>query len=587
MKNTTRLAFSVYALALVLATSGAYAGSYDPTCDGNYVTLSFANMFQDPKYNGNQYTLPDKYAQFTPSLCGPDYFPWGSKSTDSDAPKLLTGDLAMFCYRIQAPAGSPYLGEEYDGKNVTGWKLQGWYTDTNSGMVAATEEIIIPAPASSENGLFSVDASEQYFEQAPETTDWRYSFEPIWDDLVYKLTLNTNCNSSSCGMNGVPGAIGVNYWLYVDGTGLYLSDDPNRLNLMTNSSNPVKSLPTRTGYTFEGFNVSGVYSEDNHCTPATLEAARKCMWITSNGHAVRDDLGKFYVESQGTAEPITTLKANWRPNEFNVRYNMTGGIPSAWLSNGYDMIPTDDVVESCVYDGACAVKANQPASDTFKFLGWKCTSSNCPANLKDKLLQTGDSLQNATAVDGAEITLTAQWAVRTYPVNVYAKWGDTTPLTTVYHVYNNGYYASEEAATNHTVLADLYAAVTKPTNGDNQLRGWVFGDNDNPVSATPVEVDTESLTEEYAEDAVFATRDGNFPAGGGYSWFIAGEDNQTLSVYGTWARNCAANLPNVATCELVVMEDGTVWYKNACDTGFHMYLDGEIVYKENMDKTSD
>ena len=95
-----------------------------------------------------------------------------------------------------------------------------------------------------------------------------------------------------------------------------------------------------------------------------------------------------------------------RPNTFNVQYagngNTGGNAPSA---------PT-----SCTYNGTCNAPANTYTKTGWTFTGWTCTSSS--GSCASATYAVGADISTATSVNGATITLTAQWEQDVYIISL-------------------------------------------------------------------------------------------------------------------------------------------------------------------------
>ncbi len=122
-------------------------------------------------------------------------------------------------------------------------------------------------------------------------------------------------------------------------------------------------------------------------------------------------------------------------NTFNVAYNAGGGTGSAPTS------PT-----SCTYNGTCNAPSNTYTRANYTFTGWKCTSSS--GSCASSTYAPGASISKATTVNGATITLTAQWMP-----NVQAS-ASTKTLT-----YNGS------TPTNGTAQSCANVSVTAPSSG--------------------------------------------------------------------------------------------------------------------------
>lgn len=148
---------------------------------------------------------------------------------------------------------------------------------------------------------------------------------------------------------------------------------------------------TRTGYTFDGWG------------DARLEANQQYTYESTDN---------MY------------LPAQWAANKFKIEYN----------GNGATNTPTHSPTE-CTYDRECTAPQNRFTLTGSNFSGWKCTGGGESCN--GNIIAAGDSLKNATATNGATITLTAQWGTNTFKVNYSGGTGATgtppsSPTTCTY-----------------------------------------------------------------------------------------------------------------------------------------------------------
>lgn len=571
MKNINKLSFSMLALVAALASTDAMAGSYNPTCDGNNAKISYESMGLNPTYNPNLVTNP-KYKNFTATMCAMEPFVWGAKVGNTSAPQVMNSDLATFCYRVQAASSSKYMADEYAGKLVTGWQVTGIKADGATSFTKITDgpTLNVTGKGTTENPYLAVDASIANFGQAPSEVGMTYEFTPIWDVYTYELTLNPNVGWGKPVVGTDLTSNSGTTRLFVDGTGIYT--DMNRTRMLTVDGANTIVTPSKSGYTFVGY---GKTASATACTDTSFDAT-KCLWIDAAGKVTKDNLGQYVIDDE-----ITELDAVWRAHKFTVRYDIAAGIPSGWQGTATttNMPPQHE----CTFDEDCTVTSVVPKSAYLEFAGWKCTGCRAAVATSDTVLTPGYNITNATAGEGT-ITLTAQWTVRTHPVNFYTTNASTSTVDTLYFVWGGHWFDSiADAATGPTKkLTTAPAAITGATNNGYKQRGWVFSDD---AAYTPlVEEDAGALT----ASTLVVDRDGNlYSASNILGGRISSEQSTTVSVYGAWARPCATNLANVDTCELVIMNDGAVWYKNACDTGYHMGTNNDPVYNENMDKKAD
>ena len=178
----------------------------------------------------------------------------------------------------------------------------------------------------------------------------------------------------------------------------------------------VKDAITRTGYKFNTWRCSGD--------------------VACNGENIAPSTDLFNVSIDGSTVKLTGV---WDPNKFNVVYDGNGGTT--------DVNPIEPSV--CFYGQNCFAPENMYVYDGYDFTNWTCTcdSGTCVS----EVINEGDNISTLTSVDGATITLTAQW-MRTpeFPFQVtttsdttefafyinatgrfYVDWGDGTKYETI------------------------------------------------------------------------------------------------------------------------------------------------------------
>ena len=197
-----------------------------------------------------------------------------------------------------------------------------------------------------------------------------------WTPVTYTVTYNAN------GGSGAPSAQTKTH-----GVDLTLSS----------------TKPTRTGYTFNGWNTNSSGTGTNYASG-----------------------GKY------TANANVTLYAKWTPVTYTVTYNANGGsgAPSAQTkTHGVDL----------------TLSSTKPTRTGYTFNGWNTNSSETGTNY----------------ASGGKYTANAN-------VTLYAKW---TPVTyTVTYNANGGSGAPSAQTKNHGV--DLTLSSTKPTRTGYTFNGW-------------------------------------------------------------------------------------------------------------------
>ena len=130
-------------------------------------------------------------------------------------------------------------------------------------------------------------------------------------------------------------------------------------------------VPTRTGYTFQGWSTSSSATTASYQPGAT-----------------------FSIDSN------TTLYAVWKVNTYTVKYNANGG--SGTMSDS-----------SHTYDVSKSLTTNAFTKPGCTFIGWSTSSSVTTATYTD-----GQSVKNLTPINGST-------------VNLYAVWQDSTAVLSV------------------------------------------------------------------------------------------------------------------------------------------------------------
>ena len=203
--------------------------------------------------------------------------------------------------------------------------------------------------------------------------------------------------------------------------------------------------PTKTGYTFNGWTVSG--------TGASMSGTSLTI---------------------GTND--VTLTANWTANTYTVTYNLDGGTKgsSAPTSGTYDSVLTID----------------NPTRTGYTFNGWTVTSGLNTSTAKygtssssvttaissSSTKVTATYFKNLTATNGESITLTANWTVNTYTITYNLDGG-----TSGTNAPTSGTYGS-------TVTVD------NPTKTGYTFNGWTVSGTGASMSGTSLTIGAGNIT---------------------------------------------------------------------------------------------
>ncbi|MBQ3005149.1 MAG: InlB B-repeat-containing protein, partial [Clostridia bacterium] len=187
------------------------------------------------------------------------------------------------------------------------------------------------------------------------TTSGTVNLYAVWVPSTYKITYNAN------GGSGAPSAQTKAY-----GTALTLSS----------------TVPTRTGYTFAGWNTKSDGTGTNYASGASY-----------------------------TNNAVATLYAKWTAITYTVKYNANGGTGS--MSNS-----------THTYGTAKALTANDFTRTNYTFLGWSTSSTATAETYTDC-----QSVKNLTSTSSGTVNLYAVWALSTKVYTV--KYNDGTNLFTL------------------------------------------------------------------------------------------------------------------------------------------------------------
>ena len=223
-----------------------------------------------------------------------------------------------------------------EGCTLTGWKVQG--TDTK------------------------VENITKYSELVADYLVTEVTLEAQWSENTYTVKYDTN--------GGNPAAITDKTNVKFKDTGLLPPDNP-----------------TRTGYSFAGWEVDGKQVKD----------------ATTYKELVADD----------TVNSVT-LKAQWKEKEYTVKYDTNGGTPTA-------ISPKEHVK----FWDADLIPADTMTKPGYLFSGWTYNMAPVSDNNKYSDLVLDDTVTS--------ITLVAQWTPKSYKVNYDVNGGkpDNYPSETV------------------------------------------------------------------------------------------------------------------------------------------------------------
>ena len=139
-------------------------------------------------------------------------------------------------------------------------------------------------------------------------------------------------------------------------------------------------------------------------------------------------------------------------NTYTIAYNSNGG---SGTTSG----------SSHTYDTAKNLTANGFSKTGYTFNGWNTKADGSGTSYADK-----ESVKNLTAINGATVTLYAQWKANVYTITLDNQGADTAGTTAYYEKYDNGNYTS-------TACSATISTITKPTRTGYAFGGYYTGKN--------------------------------------------------------------------------------------------------------------
>ena len=262
----------------------------------------------------------------------------------------------------------------------------------------------------------------------------------------------------------------------------------------------IEKLPTRTGYTFQGYF-------------AQPKGAGKQYYDKNGNSAATCD---FYA--------ATTLYAHWQANTYTIEYMKNKP------SKASNEVAGSTAISSHTYDQSKALTANGYSLTGWHFRGWAKTATGA-AEYTD-----GASVKNLTSANGSTVILYAVWQANTYTI-VYnsnkpesASGSITETMPQVTHTYDT---AKNLAANGYSLTGWHFRGWAKTTNGAAEYTNGASVKN-----LTSANGDTVTLYAVWQANTYTIVYNSNKPEGASGS--ITGAMLQVTHTYDT-AKNLAAN----------------------------------------------
>ncbi|MBM6779651.1 InlB B-repeat-containing protein [Collinsella tanakaei] len=155
--------------------------------------------------------------------------------------------------------------------------------------------------------------------------------------------------------------------------------------------------------------MTDLLSTEEYKLPAcafTLPGYTFAGWMVQGGTAEYDDEATVRNLAKSDNETVT-LEAQWKPNSYTVAFDANGGEGT--------MNP-----QSFTFDKSQNLTSNTFTRDGYTFVGWSTEAHPLSDDPSGTTYDDEASVSNLTSVDGATVTLYAQWERDTYTVTFQA-----------------------------------------------------------------------------------------------------------------------------------------------------------------------
>ena len=197
------------------------------------------------------------------------------------------------------------------------------------------------------------------------------------------------------------------------------------------------SNPTRTGYTFAGWNITGMDSVTH-----TYDSS------TTTNISISGTKATSFKNLHSTSGATVTFTATWTANTYSLSYDLSSGTAGA------------SKPATAMYDTAFTV--SNPTLTGYTFAGWNITGMDSVTHTYGSSTTTSTSIsgtkatsfKNLHSTSGATVTFTATWTANTYNLS--------------YNLSGGTAGASKPA----TAMYDTQFTVSKPTRTGYDFNGW-------------------------------------------------------------------------------------------------------------------
>ena len=267
----------------------------------------------------------------------------------------------------------------------------------------------------------TLSTSATYFKNLRGDFAETVNFEAVWQRAEYKISYSLDGGTHG---SSHPTTVDYDEWFNV-------------------------SIPTKTGYSFSGWTISGMTSGVTHYFGTSTSS-----YVTSTGTSYSTNSSYTWFRYLNSNAGTVTFTAKWSINTYKISYSLGGGSYGTYH-------PTSATFNSWF-------QVSSPTRTGYTFNGW--TISGMTSGLTHRfgtstssyVTSTGTSYTNSTTSrtyyynlgsnSGQTITFTASWTVNTYTVNVHLIGKDSEGFL-IY--YAKAIYFTHRITLNYDVSYDL------------------------------------------------------------------------------------------------------------------------------------
>ena len=244
----------------------------------------------------------------------------------------------------------------------------------------------------------TLSTSATYFKNLRGDFAETVNFEAVWQRAEYKISYSLDGGTHG---SSHPTTVDYDEWFNV-------------------------SIPTKTGYSFSGWTISGMTSGVTHYFGTSTSS-----YVTSTGTSYSTNSSYTWFRYLNSNAGTVTFTAKWSINTYKISYSLGGGSYGTYH-------PTSATFNSWF-------QVSSPTRTGYTFNGW--TISGMTSGLTHRfgtstssyVTSTGTSYTNSTTSrtyyynlgsnNGQTVTFTADWTANTYTVRFYLPYGTGTSVT--------------------------------------------------------------------------------------------------------------------------------------------------------------